>query len=367
MDSRITTLIPFESIEYEAQQQIFKLLKFPFLKRLSIFPDIHKGYLMPVGSVAIFDNAISPYGVGYDIGCGMCGIMTSIPYSEICKSEKKIFEDLYKIIPCGVGSENYSKDDRFSFILSMFDKKFNATINSKLNSQFGTLGSGNHFIELGYDSDKNLTIVLHSGSRKPGYLVAQYYINLAKKNDTKLPGDFLDFNSDFGKAYYTDMNCMLLYALENRLKMLKDILHLLGLNYKNYKIINENHNHAADLGDGNIIHRKGATPAEYNEFGLIPGNMRDGTYITIGLGNDQYLKSSSHGAGRKIPRKHAKDMVNLDIFKKQMKGIYAITDINTIDEAPSCYKKLDDVIAMQEGIVIKTITKTTPRIVIKGY
>jgi len=221
----------------------------------------------------------------------------------------------------------------------------------------------NHFIEIGENLKGKITITLHSGSRKTGHLICTYYMGRADLVDKDLPNGFLHIDSDTGKQYIQDLNYCLDYALENRKKMLEEILKIMKLPVSLMnKMINENHNHAV-LKDGLVLHRKGATPADKNQLGVIPGNMRDGVYITEGLGNEEYLSSASHGAGRKYSRSKAKQKLDMDIFKKQMHGIICVCDENILDECPDAYKKIENVIKMQEGIVVKVIDYSKPLII----
>jgi tRNA-splicing ligase RtcB len=358
-------LIPYTQIEAGAQTQLCNYLKEPFCLRAAVMPDIHTGYALPVGAVVLLEGVISPAAVGVDIGCGMCCIRTDVPIKHIKGKEEKLFKQIYSTIPVGFGS-HAKKRDYPDFKSAILDKKLDAAINLKLKEQLGTLGGGNHFIEIGETREGNIGITIHSGSRNAGKQICDHYCALAKKIHTELKGDFLFFDRDEGKAYFQDMNFMLSYALENRLNMMVDILDILGLDQNLLKeIINENHNHAEDL-DGKILHRKGATPAAKDQLGVIPGNMRDGVYITKGLGNDKYLSSASHGAGRKGSRTWAKQKDTVETFAKLMNGIVAKVDKHTLDEAPWAYKKIEDVIKAQEGIVVDIIDHIRPIINIKG-
>jgi tRNA-splicing ligase RtcB (3'-phosphate/5'-hydroxy nucleic acid ligase) len=358
---RLKSLIPFHEIEQEAQNQIYKLLEFDFVKSMSIMPDVHMGYTMPIGGVAIFDNVISPVCIGYDQGCGVCCIVTDIPISHIKGNEKRIFNEIYTRIPVGFNCrENGIGYNEFKSASG--DKELNKKVNDKLEIQLGTLGSGNHFIELGENLEGFLSITIHSGSRNIGHSIASHYM---KFNSIGLTKGFLCLDSDLGQQFLVDMEFSLKYALKNRIVMMKDIAMILGLNLKKYHMINENHNHAIVTPDG-VLHRKGATPADKDQLGIIPGNMRDGVYITKGLGNEEYLSSASHGAGRKMSRKKAKENISLDKFTQDMKDVIAKVDNGTLDESPDAYKDLDTVINYQKGIVVDIVDFIKPLINVKG-
>tara|TARA_Y100000034_G_scaffold137002_1_gene218240 strand:+ start:775 stop:2727 length:1953 start_codon:yes stop_codon:yes gene_type:complete len=297
--------------------------------------------------------------------CGMCCTVTDTPISSIKGREKEIFDRIYELIPVGFNSrETYTSNLRFNS--ASRDKDLDEKVNNKLNAQLGTLGSGNHFIEIGYNREDKLTVTVHSGSRNIGHSIASYYM---KQNDDQHPEGFLSIFSEVGKSYHIDMVYALNYALANRRVMLQKVLELLVPNatysMSNY-MINENHNHAEILKDYGIIHRKGATPANKGQLGVIPGNMRDGVYITRGLGNHEFLSSASHGAGRVFSRKKAKQLLELEDFKESMEGITALVQNSTIDESPFVYKDINKVIGYQEGKVVDVIDHITPVINIKG-
>jgi len=365
---KIKSLIPMHEIEQGAQQQIFDNANIPFVKKIAVMPDCHQGYDLPIGAVALVEAHISPSYVGYDIGCGMCSYTIHDSNVDDLSEEGKrlIFEDIKKTIPVGFTEntelEYYDKPFR------SYNRELNDKVNAKLDRQLGTLGGGNHFIEIGYNLEKQIVATIHSGSRRPGWEVGNWYMNEAKK-DNQLYHKFFSMKGVMGFNYLEDMNFMLEFALANRLKMLEKVVSILCGKFhdlRKYGYINENHNHAVVLENGNILHRKGATPAEAGQIGVIPGSMKSGVYITEGLGNEEYLNSASHGAGRKMSRGAAKKGIDLATFKAQMEGIIANVDETTLDEAPDAYKSLDYVINAQKGIVINVVDFITPIINIKG-
>lgn len=368
---KLKTLIPLYEIEQAAQQQIYSALDLDFLIKLVIMPDVHCGYSLPIGGIALLEKVISPAYIGYDINCRMCCVNTNIPIGEIIKDMRhaeQVRNDILDRVPCGVGrGKTFAGFSDFKSATG--DKELNNLVNGKLN-QHGTLGSGNHFIEIGKNNKDNLSIVIHTGSRKPGWLIAQYYMNLSKKVDKDLPSDFLHLHGEYGQQYIEDMTYASKFADSSSREIMSSILYTLRLRPNNIthelsNMINETHNHAEIIGD-NVLHRKGATPAELGQFGVIPGSMKAGTYITVGRGNDDYLKSSSHGAGRKLSRKKASESINIDIVRDQMKGIVCEVDEHMLDESPDAYKDLHGVIKAQEGIVIDVVDFIKPLINIKG-
>jgi tRNA-splicing ligase RtcB len=370
---KLSTLIPLHELEQSAQGQIYDALDLEFLIKLAVMPDCHTGYTLPIGGVALLDNVISPEYVGYDIGCGMCFILTRLKAIEIFKNERKkikFFDEVYKRIPVGFNSSSKSRLFR-DFNTASGNGDLATKVKDRIYIQLGTLGSGNHFIEIGSNLEGYITVTIHSGSRNPGHSIASYYMNLSKHVDVHLPKGFLDLRSECGQQYLHDMNYALDYALENRTVMMRCILGMLGYNgheidvLVNQHMVNENHNHAVVEGT-NVLHRKGATPAEKGQVGIIPGSMKTGVYVTEGLGNADYLNSASHGAGRKMSRTKAKQVIKMDRFEEQMNGIVAKVDRKTRDEAPDAYKDLHAVIKKQEGIVINTTDYAQPVIVVKG-
>ena len=362
---KIKSLIPMHEIEQGAQQQIFDNANIPFVKTIAIMPDCHQGYDLPIGAVALVEGHISPSYVGYDIGCGMCCYkLPRITISDFNDADKiRIFNLIKKEIPVGF-TENTEIEYYTRFY--SYDKRLNDLVNAKLDKQWGTLGGGNHFIEIGYNSKGEVFVTIHSGSRRPGWEVGNWYMNEAKK-DNQLYHKFFSMKGVMGFNYLEDMSFMLQFALANRLKMLEKIVKIItGQTAVLNDYINENHNHAVVLKNGNILHRKGATPASKGQLGVIPGSMLSGVYITEGLGNAEYLSSASHGAGRKMSRGFAKKNIALTTFKAQMEGILANVDATTLDEAPDAYKDLEYVMAAQEGVVVKTIDYIKPIINVKG-
>ena len=365
--------LPVEDIEPEALKPIENIEKLDCVKAFAIMPDVHSGYDMPIGGVVLLDGQISPSFVGVDIGCGVSHINTKVLLdrtdADYDKFKNTVFDEIYKQIPVGFNSlpkPVYYFNEEFKSASG--DKQLTKTVKNKICMQYGTLGGGNHFIEIGLNDKNEIGITIHSGSRNAGHTVAEFYM---KK------GRMFAMNSELGQAYLSDMNYCLEFALENRKKMMQSILDILmtvnGLNIDNRvqafnpydDFINKNHNHAI-VTNGGILHRKGAISAEKGEKGIIPGNMKDGTYIVMGLGNRDYLKSASHGAGRAMSRSKAKKTINIAEFQKVMNGITAKVDKETLDESPFAYKNIDEVINAQNGKNIEIIDKFTPIINIKG-
>jgi len=360
---KLKLLIPMEEIEQTAQQQIYDILGLDCLKTLAIMPDVHAGYDLVIGGVALLDGNISPSFVGYDIGCGMCHLSTGVQASEMfptLESKEALFHKIVEHIPSGfacrkAGDNGFHKFDSLTGNKQLIDR-----VNDRVAMQSGTLGGGNHFIEVGENRNGEVCVTIHSGSRNAGHTIGEYYMR---------KGRMFPLDSELGQAYYHDMEYALQFALYNRKMMLVSVLEVMGLGYQSTKLlkdmVNENHNHAVVTSDG-VLHRKGATPADMGQMGIIPANMRDGVYITRGLGNKEYLASASHGCGRVMGRKEAKRSLDVEEFKHQMQGIVSCAGATTLDEAPNAYKNIDRVIALQAGVVIDIVDFVKPLINVKA-
>jgi tRNA-splicing ligase RtcB len=260
-----------------------------------------------------------------------------------------------------------------------------AVINEQFNNarhQLGTLGGGNHFIEIQQDTDDYIWVMIHSGSRNLGYKVAQYYNNLARELNerwkTAVPKEwglaFLPLETDEGQRYIEEMTYCIDFALANRELMLYNCLGVLdeltgsGFEYEPIKVP---HNYAAmenHFGSNVMVHRKGATRAREGEDGIIPGSQGTASYIVTGKGNKQSFMSCSHGAGRVMGRKEARNKLNLEKEQNRMekKGIlHSLRHNNDLDEAPSAYKNIYEVMKDQEDLVDIQV-ELKPLAVVKG-
>ena len=366
-----------------------------FVLSASLMPDAHSGYVAPIGSVLVTQDVVVPAWVGYDIGCGMiaCRIEEKNLVEKIREKKQEIFERVKEVVPMGVGKigvhGDVSQDVRTKFrdLLEDFKKnEYNKDIFKFLNTQaeahLGSLGSGNHFMELGFqeDNDDVVWLVVHSGSRGVGRHVATHYMREAVSGDSNYEktGALL-VNSREGREYLNVLEFSQEFALLNRLEIANRVIgvvnRVIDKNLDFELWTNKNHNMATkdnrfsnlvDNGSSEIfIHRKGATPAEGGERGVIPANMRDGCFLVEGLGNFDFLYSSSHGAGRVMSRREAKRKSTLSDFEKTMKGVVGKVDEETLDEAPFAYKNIYDVMEYQRESV-KNIGHIKPIINWKG-
>jgi len=279
-----------------------------------------------------------------------------------------------------MGAGHYNRGDVSDSTIKEFNKilrKFEQGPHNKniLNffksgapKHLGTLGGGNHFIELG-ESGKELWLTIHSGSRGVGHRVAKKYMIEASGSEKVYEKTFpLDVNSQIGKEYLNILEFGLDFALLNRLEMSNKVVRVIEQiikeKVKTELWVNKTHNHAI-YERGTYIHRKGATPSKKGERGVIPANMRDGSFLVEGKGNPKFLYSSSHGAGRAMSRTEAKEKISMEQFKKSMEGITGNVSGKTLDEAPSAYKDINKVMDAQKAS-IKIIKHITPIINWKG-
>lgn len=344
-----------EVLEGSALDQFHSALKEDFSVKGALMPDAHTGYSLPIGAVVATDGVILPAWVGYDIGCGMCALKTSFSSELVRENAQKIYEKIYEVVPVGVkvndrATQTYlNPNDLTDIGRDSFD-------NRGAFYALGTLGGGNHFIELGVDENDSVWIIIHSGSRGVGHGTAQRYMKLASNSNKAKEGHyFFTQDSELGQKYINDLNWCLEYALENRKEMIRRVEGVVsklagGKGDWDNNFINRNHNHAEFNGQY-WIHRKGATHAELGMRGVIPGNMRDGSFIVTGKGNADSLCSSSHGAGRVLGRKEAKRTLDVNEFAKEMEGITARVGEGTLDESPFAYKNIFEVMELQKDLV----------------
>lgn len=388
-EKTITNFAP--DADQEALKQFESCYKEAFVTAAALMPDAHSGYAAPIGAVLITKDYIVPAWVGYDIGCGL--IAVKIKGKNVIKKVKensdKIYLQVKKKVSMGAGE--YNSPDKVTDktkvelkrIIETFEKdKYNKDILSFIKNSslkhVGTLGGGNHFIELGVDEkEKDLWLIIHSGSRGLGYKVAEKYMIQAagksNKDKTKkkdIEKTFpLETKSQLGKEYLNVLNFGLEFALLNRMEMAYQVVNVIKEVLKDESIkfelwTNKNHNHAIPEKDY-YIHRKGATPAKKGERGIIPANMRDGSFLVEGLGNKKFLESSSHGAGRVLSRTKARETITIKEFQDSMKGITGTVIQEVIDEAPMAYKNIFSVMDLQKDSV-KTLHHIKPIINWKG-
>ena len=345
-------------IEASALQQMDQAMAQLSVVKGALMPDAHHGYTLPIGGVVATKGTIYPSFVGYDIGCGMCAIKTPFSVNQMQPKVEEIFHSIYRSIPTGLNQYNSRPIDWNPDL--PHTKTMERIYKKKGRVQLGSLGSGNHFIEVSADNNDDMWIVIHSGSRGVGHQTATHYMQVASNGKAKEGFYPLDAEAEQGQNYIIDLRFCLEFALANRREMLrrvlKDLNHAINrkakvpTNVDWDTLINRNHNQA-ELKDGLWIQRKGATHAEKGMLGVIPGNMQIGSFIVEGKGNEDSLCSSSHGAGRLLSRKRAKEDLNMDRFRSSMTGIQALVAPGTLDESPAAYKNVERVLAAQTDLV----------------
>ncbi len=375
-----------DHVEESAMRQIENLTTLPFLfHHLAVMPDVHMGKGMPIGGVLACKNAVIPNAVGVDIGCGMCAVKTNWKVSEISAEvlRKKIMKGIRERIPLGMSHHKEAQDEKY--LPEGHDIDSLEIVKRRQNSiryEVGTLGGGNHFIELQRDEDDNLWIMIHSGSRNLGKQVGDYYNNMAAtlnarwhsvvSPDIQLP--FLPMGSKEFGMYWNEMKYCIDFALCNRKLMMERIEEVLadaleGIAFE--PMINIAHNYAAmenHFGQNVFVHRKGATLAREGVVGIIPGSQGTASYIVEGLGNPNSFCSCSHGAGRVLSRTMAIKTLDMaeEVAELEAKGIiHGIRTQKDMQEASGAYKDIEEVIANETDLV-KVKTRLLPVAVIKG-
>ncbi len=375
-----------DKVEESAMRQIENLTALPFLfHHLAIMPDVHAGMGMPIGGVLACEDAVIPNAVGVDIGCGMCAVKTNWKVSEIPTHviRKEIMSGIRERIPLGMEHHREAQDEKYLPV--GYDIDSLEVVKRRQNSirhEVGTLGGGNHFIELQKDEDDTLWIMIHSGSRNLGKQVGDFYNKIAERLNKQwhsvVPPEFrLPFlareTKEFG-MYWNDMKYCIDFALCNRRLMMERIEEVLADSLKGVEfepMINIAHNYAAwenHFGKNVIVHRKGATLANEGTIGIIPGSQGTASYIVEGLGNPDSFCSCSHGAGRIMSRTKAIQILDMqkEVAQLESKGIvHAIRCQDDMQEASGAYKDIEEVIANELDLV-KVKKRLLPVAVIKG-
>lgn len=362
--------LPKDEVDEGTLQQARDLANLPFAhSHIAIMPDTHLGYGMPIGAILATKGAIVPNAVGVDIGCGMCSLRTNL--KELDTSElKKIMGIIRKTVPVGRNHHKTAQDESWmpeiKGNLPIVEQEYKSGLR-----QIGTLGGGNHFIEIQKGSDGYIWIMVHSGSRNIGYTVAKHYHDIAKKiheeTGSNQPVDLAHIpeSSEYYELYYNEMSYCIDFALANRKLMMervKDAFSEIVPEVKFSHFINKPHNFAdleEHFGEEYIVHRKGATRAREGEWGMIPGSQGTSSFLVTGKGNPNSFQSCSHGAGRVLSRTQARKQLNLkeEIASLKEQGIlHAIRHRSDLDEAPSSYKDIDEVMARQTDLVEIQIT-----------
>lgn len=372
-----------DEMEDGALKQAQNLANLPFLfKHVALMPDCHQGFGMPIGGVIATQGVVIPNAVGVDIGCGMCAMRTNLEAVDYAQL-KHIISEIRKRVPIGFKHHDTPQDEALmpnsDLIISdgIVQKQYRAAL-----KQIGTLGGGNHFMEIQKGSDGYIWIMVHSGSRNIGLKVAEHYNRLAIKLNERWHSSvpkswdlaFLPIESSEAKSYMGEMSYCVEFAFANRKKILQSIQESFVEVLKDVSFepeINIAHNFARwenHFGSNVIVHRKGATSAKLGEIGIIPGSQGSRSYIVEGKGRTESFMSCSHGAGRVMSRKRAQKELNLEAEIARLDSmniIHAIRSNSDLDEAPSAFKDISRVMSNQADLVDIKV-ELTPLAVIKG-
>ena len=363
---------PLAEVEASALEQLINTANLPCVFRhIAAMPDVHLGYGATVGSVVACKGAVIPGAVGVDIGCGMMAVQLPLMASDLPDSLKSLRAEIERSIPVGFTehktptreSSTWQGWSEFSRRPPQLRNRF-----EKAQRQLGTLGGGNHFIELCLDQTQQVWVMLHSGSRNIGKEIAEVHMYQAKKlmqqyrvrlTDPDIA--YLEAGSAQFDAYWDDLQWAQTYAFMNRDLMMRRVLRAMeNIVQKTSRPIlplmevNCHHNYAErehHFGHQVIVTRKGAVRARQDDMGIIPGSMGARSYIVRGRGNPESYHSCSHGAGRRMSRGQAKRTFSVQDLQKQTAGVECRKDVGVLDEIPGAYKDIDQVMANQADLV----------------
>jgi len=362
--------VPREEVESAALDQLRNIASLPWVAHVAVMPDVHFGKGATVGSVVAMRSAVSPAAVGVDIGCGMGAIRTSLAASDLPDSLASLRSAIEAAIPVGFEAH----EDRAGLsaelrarVASLFSRFADLdagveNVEVRAQKQLGTLGGGNHFIELCLDDEQRVWMMLHSGSRNIGKSLAEIHIARARElaHNARLPDrDLAVFLAGTPEmdAYRRDLYWAQEYALLNRLAMFDLYRGVMRQAFPGVQFeapILCHHNYVAEethFGEHLFVTRKGAIFAGAEARGIIPGSMGTRSFIVTGLGNAESLTSASHGAGRRMSRGKAKREFTLADLRAQTKGVECRKDAGVLDEAPGAYKDIGQVMEQQRDLV----------------
>jgi len=353
-------------------------------KWVALMPDFHVGFGMPIGGVIATKGGVIPNAVGVDIGCGMIATQTSLNTQLLDKASlQKIRLEIHKRVPVGTAghaqrqNHPWLSDDNVKNNNLFFDPVVGKQkVREEADRQIGSLGGGNHFIEIQKDQDDQIWIMLHSGSRGFGHKICEYYhkqaVEFCEKYHSAIPTKelaFLPVDTDDYRGYMLAMNFAMVYAEENRkamYKAVKEAFEACGFKYQELQQFDTHHNFAAmenHYGENLMIHRKGAVKA--SGLVTIPGSMGTASYICKGLEPKESFNSCSHGAGRVMGRRQANEAITHEEAVEAMKDVVFGVKQGDYDEMPAAYKDIEKVIKYQKDLV-KPMYKLTPLAVAKG-
>ena len=376
IEQRVPVKIWTDDVDERSKEQLLNIASLPFIHHhVAAMPDVHLGIGATIGSVIATHKAIIPAAVGVDIGCGMVAARLSITANDLDeKALKQVFEQITRDVPVGRAQHPDNRvlvaaakpfeaglkllTDRHPELLKAFGKF------SKWTNQMGTLGGGNHFIEVCLDESNQVWVMLHSGSRGIGNAMADYFIKLARKDMERwmiqLPDRDLAYFPE-GTEHFIDyveaVHWAQDYAMQNRQSMLELVLASLARHLPPFEVttevVNCHHNYVTKehhYGENVWVTRKGAIRARVGDMGIVPGSMGARSYIVTGKGNPESFCSSAHGAGRRMSRTAAEKCFTQKDLAEQTVGVICRKDKGVLDEIPGAYKDIDQVMANQNDL-----------------
>ncbi|MER6628798.1 RtcB family protein [Streptomyces sp. NPDC000987] len=377
------------TVEDGALQQLRNVATLPWIKGLAVMPDVHYGKGATVGSVIAMRGAVCPAAVGVDIGCGMSAVKTSLTANDLPGDLSRLRSKIEAAIPVGRGMHDDPVDPArlHGFATAGWDdfwQRFGGVAEAvkfrqeRAGKQMGTLGSGNHFVEVCTDTTGSVWLMLHSGSRNIGKELADHHIGVAQQlphNQGLVDRDLAVFIADTPQmaAYRNDLFWAQEYAKYNRSIMMALLKDVIRKEFRKAKPVFEpeisaHHNYVAEErydGMDLLVTRKGAIRAGSGEYGIIPGSMGTGSYIVKGLGNEKAFNSASHGAGRRMSRNAAKRRFSAKDLEEQTRGVECRKDSGVVDEIPAAYKPIEQVIEQQRDLV-EVVAKLKQVVCVKG-
>lgn len=364
-----------EGLPSDVQRSIDRISQSDDVQRVAVMPDVHLANDVCVGTAVATSRLIYPAAVGADIGCGMSALAfdTDAGLLDDAGDAARVLHGLGRVIPInrhGPGSMPDRLDS--SLVESLSHPRLQTTASRDGRVQLGTLGRGNHFVELQADEANRLWLMLHSGSRGFGQAITKHHLEFAERSSTGL--DVFDSTSKFGRAYLDDVEWAIAYAEANRRAMAEAVVALLETlfevapDWSTWLDCHHDHVRRERHGDDEWwVHRKGALPADDGLLGIIPGSMGTRSFHVVGRGCEASLRSSSHGAGRQLHRTEAKRRIGARQLEREMDGVWFNHRLRhrLRDEAPSAYKDVHAVLRAQRDLT-RVVRELRPRLVYKG-
>ena len=373
LDTNALSWLPEDQIEPQALLQIKNLAEMPFIfKHVAVMPDCHLGKGATVGTCIPTQRAIVPAAGGVDIGCGMVAVKTPFTRHDVGSNLTQLRLDIESQIPLSAGHYNEQIGNNAQSRIQQLEAKaaeterldFYNKVDRNWRLQMGSLGSGNHFIEVVTDEDNNVWAFLHSGSRGVGNKLASHHIDVAKKMMKRwfidLPDPDLAYlaqDTQEFRDYLTDLSWAQEFALLNRAEMMQRVLNVLAQHYGEFEELERvecHHNFTQwehHMGQNILVSRKGAIQAREGQMGLIPGSMGTRSYVVRGLGNRASFDTAPHGAGRRLSRSAAVRAFTMNDFDHAMEGIEVNRSEAFLDELPAAYKDIGLVLEQSRDLV----------------